>query len=549
MRKSRSDSVRATDRCRSSHLWATMPVFLVLGLLLPCAGGTEAPALSPADTAHVLEGIGAKKLIEHAKELCDPELRGREAGRPGARKAAEYVADEFRKMGLHPGGSGGSYFQPFNIRSGLKVTGELQVKLGTVSLGDFKRNQDYVPIHIPGGKADFSGQCVLAGYGISAPAIKFDEYAGLDVRNKAVIVFSGVPWGPRTTGWLRKAGGTRKFDSVAYKAKTAAERGAACLLVVQNPAHWRRQVSATEWLRITEGTAAFQAKIPVVQVTCEFLAAVTTMKQEELRLLAGDIGRERKPHALLLRGRTLDFKVSVTGSARIGRNVVGILPGRDETLRKECVVIGAHHDHLGAGQRGIFFGANDNAAGVAAVIEIARACAGMRSRPRRSMVFVTFDAEEIGKIGSRSYTQKPPIPIEKTVLMINFDMIGKNAENEINAVGTLSSPGLHRIHQEANKHVGLQLVHPRSFRLGRSDHTYFYYSRVPIMYLFGGIDADYNTPRDTPDRLLPDKIEKVARLACLTALKVAESRQRIRFRESREQPVVKNHRPAEAQPK
>ncbi len=533
-----------TSSGRSSRIVRSCGLAVLSALLLSTpicriARAGEVPEKLSVATAHVLAGIKAKKLIEHARELCDPELQGREAGLPGARKAAEYVAEEFRKIGLRPGGTGGSYYQPFKIRPGLKISSELTVKLGKDSLGEFKRNEDYVAVHVPGGKTAFSGNCIMAGFGISAPAIKFDEYAGLDVKGKVVIVFSGVPWGPRTTGWLRKAGGTRKFDSLSYKAMIAADKGATCLLMVENPAYWRKQVAATEQLRIAEGTDSLRARIPVLQVTRNFLAKVSTMSLEELRQLAADIGRDRKPHSLPLRGRTLEFKATVTGAARIGRNVVGILPGRDEALRKECVVLGAHHDHLGAGDRGIFFGANDNAAGVAAVLEIARAFAGMRQAPRRSVVFVTFDAEEIGRIGSRYYTKRPPIPMDKTVLMINFDMIGKNARNEINAVGTLSSPGLHRSHQEANKHIGLKLVHPRSFRLGRSDHTFFYYSQVPVMYLFGGLDVDYNTPRDTPDRLLPDKIEKVARLAYLTAFMIAEEKQRIKFRESREHPTVK----------
>jgi Zn-dependent M28 family amino/carboxypeptidase len=127
--------------------------------------------------------------------------------------------------------------------------------------------------------------------------------------------------------------------------------------------------------------------------------------------------------------------------------------------------------------------------------------------------------------------------IDRTALMVNFDMIGRNDPDHIYAVGTRSSDELHRIHQDLNRHVGLRFTHPQSFRLGRSDHSAFYYARVPIMYLFGGIDPDYNTPRDTPDRLIPGKVEKVARLAFLTALHVAESKGELIFQENEAFPV------------
>jgi Zn-dependent M28 family amino/carboxypeptidase len=179
--------------------------------------------------------------------------------------------------------------------------------------------------------------------------------------------------------------------------------------------------------------------------------------------------------------------------------------------------------------REILFGANDNAAGVGALLAVARAFAGMSQRPKRTIIFIAFDAEEIGKRGSKYYVSRPCIPIERTVLMINFDMIGRNAPDEINVVGTRSSRELHEIHQHLNQYVDLRLIHPGTFRLGRSDHTAFYYAGVPIMYLFGGLDPDYNTPEDTPDKLCRAKVEKVAKLAFLTAHHVAERPERVRF--------------------
>lgn len=258
---------------------------------------------------------------------------------------------------------------------------------------------------------------------------------------------------------------------------------------------------------------------------------------EVKRALETISGKDRQPQSSVLRGRRFHFKAVVSGSARMGRNIIGILPGRDEPLKREAVVIGAHYDHLGEGDDGIYFGANDNAAGVGALLSVARAFQALPRRPRRTLIFVAFDAEAIGKLGSRHYVNRPCIPLKLTTLMINFDMIGRNAPTEINAVATPCSRQLHEIHQLANAHVGLKLVHPASLRLGRADHTCFYYAGVPVMYLFGGIDPDYNTPEDTWDKLIPGKVEKVARLAFLTALEVAEREPRLDFEEAHEMPI------------
>jgi hypothetical protein len=272
--------------------------------------------------------------------------------------------------------------------------------------------------------------------------------------------------------------------------------------------------------------------IPVIHITRSALARITDMSLEELRLLALEIGHEMAPQSMPVRGRRLAFQASISGRARIGRNVVGILPGRDELLRKQAVVLGAHYDHLGEGaEEDIYFGANDNAAGAGALLTIAQAFAALPSRPRRTIVFVAFDAEEIGRRGSKHYVSRPAIPIAHTTLMINFDMIGRNEPNGIHAVGTRSSEELHQTHQRMNRHVGLELKHPASFRLGRSDHSPFYFARVPILYLFGGLDPDYNTPQDTWDKLIPGKLEKVGRLAFLTALEVAQREDRLTFKE------------------
>jgi hypothetical protein len=483
----------------------------------------------PSDVAIVFKGIHGSKIIAHACELCDPNYKGREAGTSGVRKSADYIINEFHRMGLRPGGSAGSYFQQFKITVGYQISSDLEVRLGNTSIGQFKRGQDYMPIHIPGGKAQIAVDCILAGYGLSIPGVKFDEYSEIEVKGKAVIVFTGVPWARANSLWPSPTTDQKLYNTLSYKARNAAAHGAVCLIVVDNPVGWRKKLSIPEQLRLPETEFPVNSPIPIIHVTRDFLAEITAMSIDELRMYANDIYQERIPQSMLIRGRKLCLKALISGNAQIGRNIIGIIPGRDELLRNQAIVIGAHYDHLGINHKEIYFGANDNAAGVGAMLEIAQAFSRMPKHPKRTIIFIAFDAEEIGKRGSKYYISHPCLPLNNTVLMINFDMIGRNDPGEIKAVGTRSSKELHILHQQLNRHINLRLTHPESYRLGRSDHTAFYYAGVPIMYLFGGLDPDYNTPGDTPDKLIPHKVEKVAKLAFLTAQKIAEQPERIRF--------------------
>ncbi len=483
----------------------------------------------PSGIATALEGIRGTEIVAHARELCDSMYQGREAGTSGIRKSADYIINEFRRIGLRPGGSAGSYFQQFKITTGYQISSELEVRLGNTIIGEFKRGQDYMPIHVPGEKAEIVADCVLVGYGLTIPGMNFDEYREIEAKGQAVIVFTGVPWTTATTLWRPATTDSKLYNTLSYKARNAAAHGAGCIIVVDNPVGWRKKLGIPERLQLPETEFPIKSPIPIIHVTRDFLVSITDMSINELRMLATDIFRERSPQSMLIRGRRLHLKASVSGTAQIGRNIIGVLPGKDDFLRRQAIVVGAHYDHLGMSQRDIYFGANDNAAGLGAMLAIAQAFSQMPNSPKRTIILIAFDAEEIGKRGSKYYVSHPCIPVEQTVLMINFDMIGRNDPNEIKVVGTRSSKELHKLHQHLNSYVGLKLNHPDSLRLGRSDHTAFYYETVPIMYLFGGLDPDYNTPRDTWDKLIPNKVEKVAKLAFLTAQAVAEQPQRISF--------------------
>lgn len=493
----------------------------------PQAQSAAAPAMLPYPVRAGLESIRASAIMEHVRILCGPQMKGREAGEKGARLAADYIAARFRKSGLVSGGSAGTYFQTFKIRAGYHVSADLRAERdGKRTV--FKRKRDYMPVHIPRDKVELKARCVVVGYGVSSKTLRFDEYADIDVNGAAVIVFSGVPWSRETAVWLWRLE-KRTRDSLAYKAKTAAAHGASAVFIVDDPAGWHGRLVFSEQLRLPDVSSPVDSPIPIVHITRRTAAKLAGLNRPRLHRLAHDIRSVRKPLSFEVKALAILYQGSITGSATIGRNVVGVLPGTDPELRQESLVIGAHYDHLGEVFGEVHFGANDNAAGVGALLEIASAFKCLPEPPKRTIIFVAFGAEEIGKLGSYYYTAHPCMPIDQCCLMVNFDMIGRNEANSINAVATRSCDELHQLHQEANRHVGLELVHPRNMRLGRADHTAFYMAQIPVMYLFGGLHDGYHTSEDTMEKLVPTKIEKTARLAFLTAYSVAQRSTRILF--------------------
>lgn len=503
----------------------------------PEARPAEPVAPLPLELRSALAGITSARVMQHIVTLTSPELEGREAGERGALLGASYVAREFRRAGLRPGGGGGSFYQAFPLSAGA-TTAQLGIVTSASSLHVLERAADFELTHLPKreGKAEVAieGPVELVGYGLQLPAIGFDSYRERDLKGKVALVFAGAPWGAEANRWLGPLVG--KEGLLVAKARAAAKAGAVGLLVVEDPAGWRRSLGFESELRPLEGAFPSGVTIPVVNVTPEAATRLSGVSGPRLSKACFEARRTRRPvRGVRGVGHVARLRARVARPGRFLRNVIGVLVGSDPDLRHEAVVIGAHLDHLGVDSDGLHGGANDNASGISALVEIARALGSLSPArlPRRSVVLVAFDGEEIGRLGSAYYTAHPPIPLERTRLMINFDMIGGNDPDQIWAVASRSSEVLHGLHQEANRHVGLRLKHPKSFRLGRSDHTAFYRAGIPILYFFGGLNAQYHTPQDTLEHMSCAKVARVAKLAMLTAWETANRIEPLPFHKPR----------------
>src|SRR5262245_53629689 len=378
-------------------------------------------------------GIDADTLLAHIKFLASDDLKGRANGSPELERAGDYVAQQFKAAGLAPGESDG-WFQPFDLIAGLTVgkgnalTFEYQGKKVSFVLGT-----SYYPLSAPGSESSPSVQLqrvpiVFAGYGIAIPELGYDDYSRVDVKDKAVLIFSHEPQEHDTTSRLN---GVRPMPQTTLQAKAslARSKGARALFVVSDPSH---RIDEAPYKMFNGDPDAEDVGFPVLRVRRDELQPL--LDAWRLDAAARLIDMDLMPRSEALRGATVEYVEQLSKNRRTVRNVIGVLPGSDPARAKEAIVIGAHYDHVGLGGHlsmspdrtgEIHNGADDNASGTASIIEIARVAHEQRARFPRTLIFVAFAGEERGLLGSAYYAEHPVIPIGNTVAMLNLDMVGR----------------------------------------------------------------------------------------------------------------------------
>jgi hypothetical protein len=475
------------------------------------------------------------RLLDHIRFLSADELQGRGNGSEGLERAAEYIAAQFREAGLRPGIGDKDWFQRFEITAGLTVGDgnalviQARGRSVRVSLGD-----SYLPLAVTPSDAPVvldDVPVVFAGYGISAPSVNYDDYAGLDVTGKAVLIFSHEPQEAR--GDSRLNGSRPLQETTLYnKAMAARNRGARALVVVSDPSH---RVEELNYRTFAIEADAEDHGIPVLRARRDAVAPV--LQELGLDQLAAAIDVDLMPRSRALAGITINFTQRLAVKRRTVRNVVGVLPGASDARDDEAIVVGGHYDHVGLGGRfssspertgEIHNGADDNASGIAALIEIARVAAAERARFPRTLVFVAFAGEERGLLGSAHYTEHPVVPLADTVAMINLDMIGR-ARGRVE-VGGLSggAAALGADVEAAARAAGLD-ARPGGPGAGRSDDSNFIDRRVPALHFFTGFHDDYHRPSDDWDRIDAAGTARVATLALELAARLAARDDRPEF--------------------
>ena len=498
---------------------------LLVGLLGGAVGFASTPV--PADA-----------LLAHIQFLASDDLRGRGNGSEGLERAADYIAAQFKAAGLRPGGPNASWFQPFELDAGLSV-GEgnsLVVRAGGRSVR-LSLGESYFPLAASPTDGTSSTEMdlksvplVFAGYGISAPELNYDDYAGLDVAGKAVLIFSHEPQENLRDS---RFNGTRPIRATTLnsKARTARSRGALALLVVSDPTH---RVDQANYRLFTIVSDAEDHQIPVLRIGREQMAPL--LQAWGLDGIAAVIDRDLMPRPGTLAGATIDYAQRLSLNRRTVRNVVGILDGSDSARDQEAVVLGAHYDHVGLGGRfssapertgEIHNGADDNASGIAALIEIARSAATDRLLFPRSLVFVAFAGEERGLLGSKHYAGAPVMPLADTVAMLNLDMIGRS-RGSVEVGGLDTTPALQADIDAAARIADID-VRRGDPGAGRSDDSSFIEKRIPALHFFTGFHDDYHRPSDDWDGVDVGGTARVATLALELAARIASRQDRPQF--------------------
>lgn len=436
------------------------------------------------------------QVERHIQILASDEYGGREAGTEDDRRTIDYIRNEMEGAGLV------TELQEFTFVAGTSLPPGSELALGERALAD----EEFIPLSFSGEGAG-KASAVFVGYGISAPDLGHDDYAGIDVKDRVVVALAGSPDGTNPHG---KFGA---HSSARSRALTAAGKGAAALVMITRPPVQHGPHSYG-------GLPPFEGKGRSSGVVIPALAMLPGPAAEALGLDPDALRQKLDAHENVSRdlGVEIRYRSTVVTESLPTANVLGWLEAGHPDALDEVLIIGAHHDHLGRGGPGsrtpdrqgeIHNGADDNASGVAAVLEAARLLAPSRRSLQRHVLFMTFGAEEKGLLGSKYFKENPlhSIPREDgsrgpaldPIAMINLDMVGRMEDDLllVNGAATSSSwkDRLMRVRDEGLHEIELRIDDQKDL-LGSSDHTPFYDLGMPILFLFTGSHPEYHTPED-----------------------------------------------------
>ncbi|MFT7486542.1 MAG: hypothetical protein ACI9F9_002397 [Candidatus Paceibacteria bacterium] len=509
----------------------------------------------PGDkTGAGFELIQEDDIQAHVQFLAAPGLEGRGTPSEGQARAAEYLLSHYRSYGLEfagdsaelmseAGGKGpdcesteGSFYRPFQREVNAPSSEDCRlVREEKGEVLNFEYGKQFVPVHRASGTV--RGELVFGGFGIDSSRDKYNDYKSIKVRDRIVLLFEGEPRhkkkfdGPEVT----------PVASLYSKLVTLNKLEAAGALVVR-----RAPVGAEDdednLLDFRYSDASFlgtddkrfsrppSKSLPTLIISMD---CASSLLGQDAYKLAQKMDSSAKPKKVKLKGIEIDMGSGTKRDNVRHDNLVGILRGTDPELADEYVMLGAHYDHIGVGPRGrVGCGANDNASGCAALLEVMEALA--KDPPRRSVIFANFTGEEIGLIGSREMASRLPVSKDSIVCMVNMDMLGFGRDDEVAVLGVKRNPKLDLVLSRAKRlsKTGIKnLITGKGEELWqRSDHYEFHQIGLPVLFFFEGLpiseDKDYHTWRDTTERVNVPKITNIARLTYNTVWLLANDDKR-----------------------
>ncbi len=545
---------------------------IAVGLLLSVAafGQGRAPAI---------ETIRKEELKADLFFLASDGMRGRLTGSPEYALAAEWIGARYARLGLQPVAPDHSFFHRFDLSlARLGEGNRLILSPGPDARRVARQGEDFYPL-IFSADAEAKGQVVFKGFGISAPELNWDDYQGRSVNGSIVMIFEGEP-APTDPNSVFDGLVTSEYANSLRKTLTAQAKGASAVLIV-NPrlrageggtspfeaaasAYWPTKAPHLE--RYTLASYVNQIHIPALQIS-------PALARQILGRELGPVLEESAKGAarvVIDAGVKIEMAASLHRTIVADRSVIGKIEGSDPKLKDEAIIVSAHYDHNGADGTQIFNGADDNASGTVAVLDIAEAymaAAQQGKRPRRTVIFAVWGSEErcCGPLlGSWAWVENPLWPLEKTAATINMDMIGRSEEipeiggprftglkaqtaasnaNSLNVMGYSYSPDLAKVLQAANSEIDLTLKmdydNNASNLPRRSDQWPFLQRGVPAVFVHTGLHPDYHTTNDRPEHIDYGKVERIARLVYQASWDLAQGEARPRMAKPRQIPAAR----------
>ena len=468
-----------------------------------------------------------QRYLNDIKALTAPAMEGRGAGTKGIDRAAHLLEKRYQSLGLKPAGSH-SYFQPFSVITGARLKSNNHLIVETAAgKKDLKPNQDFVPFSFSA-SGSVSGPLVFVGYGASADEFQYDDYAGVGVKDKIVVVLRYEP-----TGFAAKSGntGTTQHSQLITKAINARNHGAKAIVLVNG-----KLGDGEDDLLSRFGSVSGPENVGILFVQVKNAVAESWFQAagKSLADVQSEINSSSKPASFAFPDTLrASLSVSIENTRATVNNVLAYLPGKTD----EYIVIGAHYDHLGRGnvdslapsQIGqIHPGADDNASGTAGVLELARLLAPMRGQLQRGILFASFAGEELGLLGSSEWVKEPTLPLDKAVAMLNMDMIGRIKDDKIYIGGVGTGSTFKTLLEQAQSKSGFKIEYSAG-GYAASDHTSFVTKRIPVLFFFSGLHSDYHKPSDTWDKINSIDAARLLNLVSDIGVEIADAPERPAF--------------------
>jgi hypothetical protein len=442
--------------------------------------------------------ITADEIQQHIEYFASDELKGRDSGTDEILKATNYIKNEFESYGLDPLFDG-NYLQEFPFVKSIELTDNNKLVFTSGDkLIEPELREEFTTIPFSGNN-EVSGDLVFIGFGISAPDLQYDDYEGIDVTDKIVIVLRNTPEPDVPHSEFDAYSPLRKKSSVAR------DKGAIGIIFV-NP--YNEHKNEDDLIEFDYDRGGAITDFPVVNVKRDFIEMLFAAEGTNFKEKYDKIIETKIPASFELKNSIANISTEIKEIEAISWNVGGYFKGNDSELKDEFLIIGAHFDHLGMGGDGSLYrgdepqihnGADDNASGTTGVLELAEKFSDKKDKLKRSVIFLTVSGEELGLLGSNYFVNNMPFPTQDAIIMINMDMIGRLKDSSLIVYGTGTSSNWKEVLNKHNNY-GFNL----SFNdegYGPSDHSSFYGKKIPVLFFFTGTHEDYHKPSDDADKI------------------------------------------------